>query len=104
MNMEQAQWALQLVLKTPQDVQNALGNIALMNAIGTGIGNNAAHEIGHQFFGATGAGMDDGSKNTYNGQGCSGQTAPWVYGIGPVSWEDVTANAWQKTLAGGWHD
>ena len=56
--MEQAQWALPIVLNTSQDVQNALGRADLMKAIGAGIGNNAAHEIGHQFF-LTGYGMDD---------------------------------------------
>ena len=101
-NMEQAQWALPIVLNTSQDVQNALGRADLMKAIGAGIGNNAAHEIGHQFF-LKGYGMDDGSTNTYNGQGCEGATAPWVYGLGPIQWEDVTASAWNNVLGAGWH-
>jgi hypothetical protein len=104
MNMEQAQWALPLVLRTAQDVQSALSSTALMNAIGTGIGNNAAHEIGHQFFGRAGTGMDDSSTHTYNGQGCQGDVAPWVYGTGPIGWEGVTANAWKNRLSGGWHN
>jgi hypothetical protein len=100
--MEQSQWALPILLNTLQDVQNALGRVDLMRAIGTGIGNNAAHEIGHQFF-LTGFGMDDSSTNTYNGQGCDGGRARWVYGFGPISWESVTANAWKSTLGTGWH-
>jgi hypothetical protein len=102
-NMSQAQWALQIVLKTAQDVTNALGRADLMKAIGTGIGNTSAHEIGHQFFGATGSGMHDGSTNTYNGVFCSGEAAPWGYGVGPINWEAVTANAWTQVLSGGGH-
>lgn len=102
-SMSQAQWALGIVLNTAQDVQNALGRTDLMKAIGTGIGNTSAHEIGHQFFGATGSGMHDGSKNTYNGVFCSGEVAPWGYGIGPINWETVTAKAWTQVLSGGGH-
>lgn len=101
-NMEQAQWALPVQLYTAQDVQNALNSVALMKAIGSGVGNNAAHEIGHQFF-LAGYGMDDASTSTYNGKGCDGEIAPWVYGFGPISWESLTANAWQSALGGGWH-
>jgi hypothetical protein len=99
-NMEQAQWALPIQLYTAQDVQNALNSVALMKAIGAGIGNNAAHEVAHQFL-LAGYGMDDASTNTYNGQGCDGGRAPWVYGFGPISWESVTANALQSALGGG---
>ncbi len=63
--------------------QNALKRIDLMIAIGAGIGNNGAHEIGHQFF-LDGHGMDDSSKNTYNGQGCDGEKSRCVYGFGPI--------------------
>jgi hypothetical protein len=101
-NMEQAQWALPIVLNTAQDVQNALGRADLMKAIGTGIGNNAAHEIAHQFLLEL-YGMDDNSKNTYNGQGCNGATASWTYGIGSIQWESVTANALKNALGAGWH-
>jgi hypothetical protein len=99
-NMEQSQWALPIVLSAAQDVQSALGRIDLMKAIGAGIGNNAAHELGHQFF-LLKSGMDDSSKNTYNGQGCNGDKAPWVYGKGPIKWEDITDRAWQKALGVG---
>src|SRR5205814_2522229 len=46
-NLEQAQWALNLQTATPTD--------ALIQAIGRGIGNSAAHETAHQF------GVPDGS-------------------------------------------
>jgi hypothetical protein len=91
-NMEQAQWALNLQVAQPtQDI---------LQAIGEGIGNNAAHEIGHQLTtGFTpagevvgGMGMDDASQNTYNGASCNGATNPWVFtGVGtdgqtPIHW------------------
>jgi len=101
-HMEQAQWALNLVIGTFQAVQQAVGNTALMEAIGTGIGTTAAHETAHQFLG-DGWGMDDKSKNTYNGQGCRGDLSPWVYGFGPIQWEDVTATALKNKLGAGWH-
>ncbi len=96
-HMEQAQWALGIKLITAQDVQNALGRLDLMNAIGTGIGNTAAHEIGHQFFGFY-FGMEDSSVHTYNGAaGCDGLSGGgFWYGVGPISWENVTANAWAQ--------
>lgn len=95
--MERAQWALPVVLQTAQDAQSSLSRVDLMKAIGAGIGNNAAHELVHQFF-QKHNGMDDSSTNTYNGKDCNGDTARWVYGIGPIGWEDVTANALKTTL------
>jgi hypothetical protein len=100
--MVQAQWALPIQLITLADVQNALNNSNLIKAIGFGIGTTAAHELGHQFFGLN-YGMEDSSINTYNGAGCSGEKAPWDYGIGNIQWEDVTANAWKNALSSGWH-
>src|SRR5271165_1131129 len=100
--MGQAQWALPIQLFTAQDVQNALQQANLMKAIGAGIGNNAAHEIAQQFLGSA-SGMDDSSTNTYNGAGCDGSKAPWVYGIGTIHWENVTANALANKLGSGWH-
>ena len=100
--MEQAQWALPILLRTRPDTESALGRIDLMKAIGAGIGNTAAHEIGHQFFSSV-LGMDDSSTHTYNGQGCDGSKATWNYGIGEIHWGNVTAGAWQRRLQGGWH-
>jgi hypothetical protein len=101
-SMERAQWALPILLNTAQDVQNALGRADLMKAIGAGVGNNAAHELAHQFL-LSSSGMDDTSKNTYNGRDCDGDTAPWVYGIGAIGWETVTNGVLQKALGAGWH-
>ena len=105
LNMEYAQWALQIVLQTPQDVQHALSRADLMKAIGAGIGNTAAHEIGHEFFGAHGSGMHDSSTNTYNGvAGCDPRTAGgYFYGVGPIQWESITAQWWTQVLSGGGH-
>jgi hypothetical protein len=103
-HMEMAQFALPVILITAQDVQNALGRVDLMKAIGTGIGNTAAHELGHQFF-RSASGMEDNSTNTYNGApGCDPRTAGgYFYGSGSVSWEAVTADAWMRMLGVGWH-
>jgi len=71
-------------------------------AIGTGIGNNAAHEIVHQlsnhavYKGQPIPGMDDNTFGTYNGGSCQD---PAVFtGIGadaktPIYWESNTAQA-----------
>jgi hypothetical protein len=103
-HMEMAQFALPIVLVTAQDVQNALHRVDLMKAIGTGIGNTAAHEVGHQYF-LNGYGMEDSSTSTYNGAaGCDPRTAGgWNYGFGAVSWEALTADAWKNILGRGWH-
>ena len=103
-NMEMAQWALPITIMTAPQLQQALLRVDLMKAIGTGIGNNAAHEIAHQFFkDKIAAALDDNSSNTYNGAECFGDKAPWVYGIGSIRWGDTTANQWKKVLSGGWH-
>ena len=69
-------------------------------AIGSGIGINAAHEMAHQFLLRT-DGMS--SINTYNGLSCDGSTARWVYGLGPIRWEDTTGKALKDKLGAGWH-
>ena len=48
--MEEAQIALQVIINNAQDETNALARQDLIQAIGRGIGNNAAHEIAHQFL------------------------------------------------------
>jgi hypothetical protein len=88
----QAQWALPIALYTALDVQNALNRADLIKAIGAGIGNNAAHELAHQFLLAS-YGMDDASTNTYNSAQCEGDSAPWVYGLAPIHWGTSTAEA-----------
>jgi hypothetical protein len=69
--MEQAQFALNLQTAQPPD--------SLLQAIGEGIGNNAAHEVAHQLVTqngnsgkiVAGMGLHDGSTDTYNGGNCS---------------------------------
>ena len=97
--MQNAQWDLSIQIQTRQDAQNAIGRSDYMKGIGTGIGNTAAHEIGHQFFNLSN-GMEDNSQNTYNGAGCG---YPWNSGVGPIQWEAVTQNAWKNALGTGWH-
>ena len=96
-HMEQAQWAMPLVLRTLVDTQSAATNAWYMKAIGTGIGNTAAHEIAHQFLLDT-SGMDDTSLNTYNGAGGSGDRQPWLFGFGTIQWSGVTAAALRSEL------
>jgi hypothetical protein len=92
-NMMQAQHAINITTSTPTPDQLK----ALLQSIGEGIGNNAAHELGHQLlnrFAASekvvgGMGMDDQTTNTYNGSAC---TDPAVFtGIGTdgtsIHWE-----------------
>ena len=100
-NMEYAQWALPITLITPADVSNALQNANLMKAIGAGIGNTGAHELAHQFLLDT-FGMEDSSSNTYNGVECRGWLAPWLYGVGAIGWEPMTADALKAALGAGW--
>jgi len=101
-NMNQAQWALPIKMYNSTDVRNGATRFDLMDAIGTGIGNNAAHEIAHQFL-VSNYGLDDSSTYTYNGQGCIGDKSPWVYTGSEIHWENVTKEALRKRLNGGWH-
>lgn len=80
--------------------EGALGRADRMSAIGSGIGNNAAHELAHQFL-LSHSGMDDTSTGTYNGRECDGDEAPWVYGLAPIVWGDATANALRIKLGAG---
>ncbi len=75
-NMAQAQHAVNITTATPTPTQLE----TLVRAIGEGIGNNAAHEIGHQlvnFFNRfpgkiiNGMDMNDNSVDTYNGGSCA---------------------------------
>lgn len=64
---------------------------ALARAVGTGIGNTAAHETAHQLATEHSnlivnlMGLDDQSNNTYNSEACS-YSSPWVFGFGPIKW------------------
>jgi hypothetical protein len=73
--MEQAQLALQ----NGKLAFNANGQLdaksqLLVQAIGEGIGNTSAHEIGHTFSALPG--MHDGTRDTYNGITCDGEHYP----------------------------
>lgn len=92
-NMQEAQHAVGITTSTPTaDQVNRI-----VQAIGEGIGNNAAHEVGHQLVIeftrfqkiVAGMDMDDNSLGTYNGGSC---TDPAVFtGLGadghtPIHW------------------
>jgi hypothetical protein len=78
-----AQIAVNIGISNPTQAQ--LNQLA--QAIGEGIGNNAAHEIAHELVTRylasgkilNGMDLDDQSLDTYNGGDCGGSTAPWVY-------------------------
>ena len=78
-NMREAQYAVNDTAGTPTRT--------LLGAIGEGLGNNAAHEIGWQMVNrystttkiVNGLNMDDNSTDTYNGIDCFGTSSPWVY-------------------------
>jgi hypothetical protein len=120
-NMEQAQWALQISINTAQDESNALTRQDLIQAIGRGIGNTAAHEIAHQFL-LLCCSMDvlisddSDAAGTYNNGSADGDANPLVInsdpapytGYGkdgtPIHWENSTKSALDKCLGSAWTD
>jgi hypothetical protein len=87
--MEDLQWALDRRTPNPTD--------DMLEYLGQGIGNIAAHEIGHQLVRAfsssgkvvNGMNMHDGSLNTYNGGDCndsSNYTGISQDGLTPIHW------------------
>lgn len=104
-NMSQAQYAVNITNGNPSNT--------LLQAIGEGIGNNAAHEIAHQLknrFSSKvvgGFGLDDTSIDTYNSGSCDGSNASWVFtGIGtdtnktPIHWEQGNADVSLMNILG----
>jgi IPT/TIG domain/Bacterial Ig-like domain (group 2)/Beta-propeller repeat/Galactose oxidase, central domain len=110
-NMEQAQRALQVIINNSTDEAAALARPDLIRAIGSGIGNNSAHEIAHQFLGLC-CGMDaststdPSSAATYNNGDADGDPSPTdpnsdpapYTGFGkdhttPIHWEAKTKDA-----------
>src|SRR5262249_17902800 len=95
-NLDQLQWALNYQTAQPTDT--------MLEQLGEGIGNNAAHEIAHQLvtaFGASGKivnlmDLDNDSLDTYNGGSCAD---PAVFtGIGadgktPIHWDNNAATS-----------
>ncbi len=119
-DMEEAQEALQLVIKNAQDEQAALTDPRVAQGIARGIGNIAAHEVAHQFLKGCCAMdanpyVDPDAKGTFNATGCngrwppSGDPSPWL-GYWPGSpnvllhWEQPALDALGECLAGGYRD
>jgi hypothetical protein len=112
--MLEAQNALNIVINNAQDEAAAIGRPDLIDAIGSGIGNTAAHELAHQFLLeccdmdsnpsiATGSNpdptqADPNARGTYNAGGFSGKEDPsfWIgYWPNPkigLHWENTPTN------------
>jgi hypothetical protein len=115
-NMEQAQTALNISITNAQTEAAALQQTALMDAIGMGIGNTAAHEIAHQFLKHccsmdANPSTDPNAKGTYNATGCTAAAdpTPWTgYWPGPpkiyIHWEAPTLTGLTQCLANGWQN
>jgi N-acetylneuraminic acid mutarotase len=121
-NMEQAQAALQIVINNAQDEANALTRQDLIQAIGRGIGNNAAHEIAHQFLAKCCSmdaltSADPNSAATYNNGDANGSPDPQVTNSDPapytgygkdkttrIHWEHTTLQALDVCLNNGWRN
>jgi len=119
--MGQAQWALQVVINNAQDEVNALKRQDLIQAIGRGIGNNAAHEFAHQFLSKC-CGMDvlisqdPGVAGTYNNGSQYGDPDPNDINSDPapytgygkngkaIFWQDITKQALGSCLGKGWQN
>jgi len=120
--MEQAQWALQIVINNSQDEADALAREDLIQAIGRGMGNTAAHEIAHQFLGLccnmdVTISTDLNAAATYNQGDADGDPSPNVPDSDPASytgfgkdektaihWESATQQGLARCLASGWRD
>jgi len=118
--MEQAEVALQVQINNAQSEATALQRQDLIQAIGSGIGNTAAHEIAHQFLlkccsmdvkisadpnaaatynqgdsdGDPSTNVPDSDPATYTGYGKDGKTS--------IHWENTTEQALAKCLGSGW--
>jgi hypothetical protein len=109
--MEEAQSALNVVINNAQDEAAAIGRADLIEAIGRGIGNTAAHEVAHQFLlqccdmdsspsTATSSNPDPtvpdpNARGAYNASGYSGRADPsfWI-GYWPIPKIDLH---WENT-------
>lgn len=121
-NMEEAQNALQVEISNVQDEAAALARQDLIQAIGRGIGNNAAHEIAHQFLlGCCSmdalSSQDSNAAGTYNSGDANGSPDPQILNSDPspytgyakdgkteIHWESTTKQALTKCLDAGWTD
>ena len=121
-NMQEAQVALQVVVNNSQDEASALGRSDLIQAIGRGNGNTAAHEIAHQFLLKCCSmdvltSEDSNAAATYNNGDASGDPDPQDLNSDPspytgygkdgkttIHWENTTKQALTKCLSKGWTD
>jgi hypothetical protein len=95
-NLSQAQWALNLQATNLSQSTGSASFLNLLQAVGEGIGNNAAHEIAHQFLSdSSSCLMNDNPSlvGVYNGGSAKD---PAIYtGIGsngvPIHWSEQTA-------------
>ncbi|MGA8872804.1 MAG: SBBP repeat-containing protein, partial [Candidatus Acidiferrales bacterium] len=118
--MEQAQIALQVNINNAQDESNALMRQDLIQAMGRGIGNTAAHEVAHQFLGLCCSmdvftSADPQAAATYNNGDGDGNPDPSIPNSDPapytgygkdgktaIHWEDSTDKALTACLGPGW--
>jgi hypothetical protein len=108
-SVENAQWALNIAINNAQDEAAALQRQDLIEAIGRGAGNIAAHEIAHQFLSLC-CNMDQnlsaGNANVYNQANLS--FADIFTGFAndgqPIKWDPVTSQSLGKCLSNGWTD
>lgn len=118
--MEEAQVALQVQINNSRDEAKALKRQDLIQAIGRGMGNTAAHEIAHQFLilccsmDAT-ISADPNAAATYNQGDADGDPSPNVPDSDPatytgfgkdgktaIHWESTTQQGLTRCLANGW--
>jgi len=115
MNMENAQGAYQVPINNAQDKATALNRTDLIQAIGRGIGNTAAHEIAHHFLFLccdmdADPQTDPAARGTFNATGCNASTdpSPWTdYWPTPrinMHWEPPALQALSQCLSKGWSD
>jgi hypothetical protein len=115
-NMEQGQWAYNVVINNAQDESKVLQQRTdYIQAIGRAIGNTAAHEMAHQFLFKccdmdANPEDDPNARGTYNTGAASPITDPsfWTgYWPDPViylHWESPALNALGHCLGGGWRN
>jgi len=93
-NMREAQIALQVQINNAQDEANALKRPEVVQAIGRGIGNNAAHEIAHQFL-VKCCGMDvlissdPSAAGTYNNGDADADPNPLITNSDPAPYTGI---------------
>jgi hypothetical protein len=112
--MEGGQAPYNVVINNAQDETNALQQRTdYIRAIGRAIGNNAAHEIAHQFLFSccdmdADPGTDPNAKGTYNAKGSAPIDDPtfwtgyWPNPLIYLHWESPALSGLGQCLGGGW--